>query len=71
VQAFNRFLKKVRLTPEQFYANNTLLVDVLMYHVVPGSARDVKQLSDKMVLTSMRGKPLTIAKRWVEGGEGH
>jgi uncharacterized surface protein with fasciclin (FAS1) repeats len=62
-QAFERFFERANITAKEFYANTSLLVDVMQYHVVPGSARAVSDLSNGLTMTSMRGKGLTIAKR--------
>lgn len=61
--AFQFALDAANVTKKQLFANNTLLVDVIMYHVVPGDAISSDRLRDDGTYTSMRGKALTISKR--------
>mgnify|MGYP001807482862 CR=1 FL=1 len=61
--AFQFALDAANVTKKQLFSNNTLLVDVIMYHVVPGDAIATGRLRDDGRYTSMRGKALTISKR--------
>lgn len=61
--AFQFALDAANVTKKQLFNNNTLLVDVIMYHVVPGDAISSDRLRDDGKYTSMRGKELTISKR--------
>lgn len=61
--AFQFALDAANVTKKQLFANNTLLVDVIMYHVVPGDAISSDRLRNDGTYTSMRGKALTISKR--------
>lgn len=61
--AFQFALDAANVTKKQLFNNNTLLVDVIMYHVVPGDAISSDRLRDDGTYTSMRGKALTISKR--------
>lgn len=61
--AVEEALEIAGVSKQKLYANNTLLVDIIMYHVVPGQAVTSDNLRNDGVYTSMRGKPLTITKR--------
>lgn len=61
--AFQFALDAANVTKKQLFDNNTLLVDVIMYHVVPGDSISTERLRDDGKYTSMRGKALTISKR--------
>lgn len=50
-------------TMDQLLRNNSLAVDVIMYHVIPGQSVSSDNLQHDGTYTSMRGKPLTITKR--------
>lgn len=65
-EAVQEALDIAGISKQKLYSNNTLLVDVIMYHVVPGQAVSTNNLRNDGVYTSMRGKPLTITKRFVE-----
>jgi uncharacterized surface protein with fasciclin (FAS1) repeats len=62
-EAVQAALDAAGITKQQLMKNNTLLVDVIMYHVVPGDAISSDRLRHDGTYTSMRGKPLTISKR--------
>lgn len=62
-EAFQYALDTANVTKKQLFDNNTLLVDVIMYHVVPGDSISSDRLRDDGKYTSMRGKALTISKR--------
>lgn len=62
--AIQAALDTAGVTKDQLFRNNSLLVDIVQYHVVPGDAISSERLKDDGVYTSMRGKQLTITKRW-------
>jgi uncharacterized surface protein with fasciclin (FAS1) repeats len=62
-EAFQAALDTANVTKKQLFDNNTLLVDIIMYHVVPGNAISSEFLANDGQYTSMRGKALTITKR--------
>jgi uncharacterized surface protein with fasciclin (FAS1) repeats len=61
--AINAALDTAGVTKDQLFRNNSLLVDIVQYHVVPGDAISTARLTNDGVYTSMRGKQLTITKR--------
>jgi uncharacterized surface protein with fasciclin (FAS1) repeats len=62
-EAFQAALDTANVTKQQLFDNNTLLVDIIMYHVIPGNAISSDRLMNDGQYTSMRGKALTITKR--------
>ncbi|KAF6260076.1 hypothetical protein COO60DRAFT_1700525 [Scenedesmus sp. NREL 46B-D3] len=60
--AIQAALDTAGVTKDQLFRNNSLLVDIVQYHVVPGDAISSERLKDDGVYTSMRGKQLTITK---------
>ena len=69
-EAIQAALDTAGVTKNQLFKNNSLLVDIVQYHVVPGDAISSERLKNDGVYTSMRGKQLTITKRcadaWVQ-----
>jgi uncharacterized surface protein with fasciclin (FAS1) repeats len=61
--AIQAALETAGVTKDQLFRNNSLLVDIVQYHVVPGDAISSDRLKNDGVYTSMRGKQLTITKR--------
>lgn len=63
--AFQSALDIAGVTKQQLFKNNSLLVDIIQYHVVPGVAVSTEDMKNDQAYTSMRGKRLTITKRCV------
>ncbi|WIA34511.1 hypothetical protein OEZ86_012834 [Tetradesmus obliquus] len=61
-EAIQAALDTAGVTKNQLFKNNSLLVDIVQYHVVPGDAISSDRLKNDGVYTSMRGKQLTITK---------
>eukprot|EP00775_Hariotina_reticulata_P013542 gene13542-13668_t len=73
-KAFRVALLKLKLTPEQLYADKTALTNILSYHVVGGQALAAGDLKDGQQLTTVSQQPLTVhvdkvAGTSIQGGE--
>lgn len=62
--AFTALLDALSVTKEQLFSNQTLLLGVLSYHVIPGAAVTAAELTDGQELETLLGDtiPLTVKK---------
>lgn len=60
MQAFRLALLKLKLTPEQLYADKTALTNILSLHVINGQALSVGDLKDGQEIETVSKQKLTV-----------